>query len=202
MTARRFAIFDRDGTLIVERQYLSDPAQVQLIPGAAQALRRLSAMGAGLAIVTNQSGIGRGYFGEEQLHAVHRRMGDLLTAEGATVPPIYWCPHRPEDGCTCRKPLPGLLERAGAELGFHPAECFVIGDNVCDMALGQGVGATTILVRTGYGEQLLRAGKVSADYVAADVAEASDLIISSFLQEHGETVSRSPTLCRRPARVA
>ena len=170
MTARRFAIFDRDGTLIVQRDYLSDPAQVELIPGAAQALRRLAAMGIGLAIVTNQSGIGRGYFGEEQLHAVHRRMAELLAAEGAAMPPVYWCPHRPEDGCACRKPLPGLLERAGRDLGFDPAECFVVGDNGCNVELGRRLGATTILVRTGYGQQQLRSGHLLPNYVVNDVS--------------------------------
>jgi D-glycero-D-manno-heptose 1,7-bisphosphate phosphatase len=202
MTAKRFAIFDRDGTLIVERNYLSDPAEVKLIPGAALALRRLMDMGIGLAIVTYQSGIGRGFFGEEQLHAVHRRMGELLAAEGVALPPIYWCPHRPEDDCTCRKPLPGLLERAGVELGFDPEECFVIGDNACDIELGQRVGAATILVRSGYGKQVSRLGNVSPDYVAADVAEASDLIIASFLQASGPAV-RHATAVRLPSvRVA
>jgi D-glycero-D-manno-heptose 1,7-bisphosphate phosphatase len=202
MTAKRFAIFDRDGTLVVERNYLSDPARVELIPGTAQALRKLTEAGIGLAIVTNQSGIGRGYFGEEELRAVHRRIGALLAVEGVALPPIYWCPHRPEDGCTCRKPMPGLLERAGAELGFIPSQCFVIGDNVCDMELGRRVGARTILVRTGYGNELLRSGDVSADLVAADAAEASNRIIASILRDNETASQQSPTVHRRRARVA
>jgi D-glycero-D-manno-heptose 1,7-bisphosphate phosphatase len=185
MTAKRFAIFDRDGTLIVERNYLSDPAEVKLIPGAALALRRLTDMGIGLAIVTNQSGIGRGFFGEEQLHAVHRRMGELLAAEGVALPPIYWCPHRPEDDCTCRKPLPGLLERAGVELGFDPEECFVIGDNACDIELGKRVLATSLLVRTGYGRQFAAESAVVPDYIVDDVAQAADLI-ERLLKDSGE----------------
>ena len=180
MTAKRFAIFDRDGTLIVERNYLSDPAQVELIPGAAQALKALSDAGVGLAIITNQSGIGRGYFSERQLHAVHRRLEKLLAVFGVPLPPIYCCPHRPEDGCRCRKPRPGLLQQAGEELGFDPSDCFVVGDNVCDIELGRNVGAATILVRTGYGGGLVQSGQVVADYTAADAAEASAMILHSW----------------------
>jgi D-glycero-D-manno-heptose 1,7-bisphosphate phosphatase len=198
MTAKRFAIFDRDGTLIVERNYLSDPAQVELIPGAAQALKTLSHAGIGLAIITNQSGIGRGYFSEQQLHAVHRRLEKLLAAFGVPLPPIYYCPHRPEDGCRCRKPRPGLLQRAGEELGFDPSDCFVVGDNVCDIELGRNVGAATILVRTGYGRQLAQSGQVVADYIATDVAEASDMILSVRSKPSNETVqSFSAPSCPR-----
>ncbi|MHB8972918.1 MAG: D-glycero-alpha-D-manno-heptose-1,7-bisphosphate 7-phosphatase [Pirellulaceae bacterium] len=201
MTAKRFAVFDRDGTCIVERNYLSDPAHVELLPGTARAFRNLLDMGIGLAIVTNQSGIGRGYFSEAQLHAVHRRMAALLADEGVSLPPIFWCPHRPEDGCVCRKPASGLLERAGKELGFDLRTCFVIGDKICDIEMGRRVNATTILVRTGYGRELLTSRDVSADFVAADIAEASSLIITSLLQNNGAAVRCEPTACQQPARV-
>ena len=97
MLPQRFVILDRDGTIIVERCYLSDPAQVELIPGAGAALRQLSEIGLGLVVITNQSGIGRGYFDRSRLDLIHRRLCELLEAEGVRLDGIYTCPHVPED---------------------------------------------------------------------------------------------------------
>ena len=105
--ARRFVLLDRDGTIIIEREYLSDPQQVELVPGASEALRRLRQIGLGLAVITNQSGVGRGYCDAGRVALVHGRMCALLAAEGAYLDGIYVCPHTPEDGCSCRKPNPG-----------------------------------------------------------------------------------------------
>lgn len=195
MHEKRFAIFDRDGTLIVKRDYLCDPAQVELIPGTALALRQLAASGIGLAIVTNQSGIGRGLFPEERLHAVHRRMAELLAMEGCPMPPVYWCPHRPEDRCDCRKPLPGMLHRAAAELGFVPRDCFVIGDNACDVELGRAVGATTILVRTGHGDEVLRSKEALPDYVATNVVEAVRPILAIIQNSNLAFLQPAKSMC-------
>lgn len=173
---RRFVVLDRDGTLIVERHYLSDPEQVELLPGAAAAVRDLAAMGLGRVVVTNQSAVGRGFFDLKRLAEIHGRMQDLLHAEGASLDGIYFCPHLPEDGCRCRKPLPGLLEQAARELGFRPAESFVIGDKACDVDLGRAVGARTLLVRTGYGARLAAEGWVDADHVADDLPAAVRVI--------------------------
>jgi D-glycero-D-manno-heptose 1,7-bisphosphate phosphatase len=183
MISRRFVALDRDGTIIVQRHYLSDPDQVELIPGVGRGLRKLSELGLGLVIVTNQSGIARRYFDEARLDLIHRRMGELLAAEGVPRMPIYVCPHLPEDRCRCRKPMPGLLEQAGRELGFDPQASFVIGDKACDIELGQGVMATTLLVRTGYGDELARTGAVAPDYVVDDVAEGAERI--EFLLGNG-----------------
>jgi D-glycero-D-manno-heptose 1,7-bisphosphate phosphatase len=173
---RRFVILDRDGTLIVERHYLSDPGQVELVPGAAAALRQLDALGLGRIVVTNQSAVGRGFISLDRLAEIHRRMGELLRAGGASLDGIYSCPHLPEDGCRCRKPLPGLVEQAALELGFVPAEGFVVGDKRCDLELGRAVGARTFLVRTGYGARLEAEGKVDADYVTDDLPAAVRVI--------------------------
>jgi len=173
---RRFVVLDRDGTLIAERHYLSEPGQVELLPGVAGALRDLEGMGLGRVVVTNQSAVGRGYLDLGRLAEIHRRMEDLLRAEGASLDGIYFCPHLPEDGCRCRKPLPGLLERAAAELGFLPADSFVVGDKACDVGLGRAVGARTFLVRTGYGARLAAEGAVDADHVADDLPAAVRLI--------------------------
>jgi D-glycero-D-manno-heptose 1,7-bisphosphate phosphatase len=174
--ARRFVALDRDGTIIVERHYLSDPEQVALLPGAATGLRALRALGLGLVVVTNQSAIGRGFFDQARLEAIHQRLGALLQAQGVRLDGLYVCPHRPDEGCACRKPGTGLLERAASELRFDPRSSFVIGDKACDVELGQRVGATTLLVRTGYGAQTLATLSSAPDYVADDLQHAAALI--------------------------
>ncbi len=174
--SRRYVLLDRDGTVIVERSYLSDPDQVALIPGAVEGLRTLSRMGLGLLIVTNQSGIGRGYFDEARLAEIHQRMCEMLADRGVALDGIYVCPHTPEDGCACRKPETGLITKAAAQHGFEPAEAFVVGDKASDVALGQRVGACTFLVRTGYGAQHEATERARPDYVVDDFLEATRII--------------------------
>ena len=171
-------VLDRDGTVIVERHYLSDPDQVELLSGAAAGLKRFRELGLGVVLVTNQSAIGRGFFDQLRLERIHRRLRDLLQAERVWLDGIYFCPHTPDDQCACRKPRPGMIETAADELDFDQRLCFVIGDNECDIALGRRVGATTILVRTGYGAQVAAEGKAHPDYVVDDLAEAAQLIES------------------------
>jgi len=170
---RRAVVLDRDGTLIVERHYLSDPAEVELIPGVAAGLARLARLGLALVVITSQSGIERGYLTEARLEAIHARMRDLLGAEGAGVDAIYHCPHLPEAGCACRKPRTGLVERASRDLGFDPRAAFFVGDKACDIELGRAVGGTTFLVRTGYGAELAAEGPAAADHIVLDVGEAA-----------------------------
>jgi D-glycero-D-manno-heptose 1,7-bisphosphate phosphatase len=172
--ARRFVLLDRDGTIIVERHYLSDPEQVVLLPGAAEGIAALNSLGLGVVVATNQSGVGRGYFDAQALQHVHARMLQLLAASGATIEAIYVCPHRPDENCPCRKPRPGLALRAAAEWGFEPQRCWVVGDKPCDIELGQRLGAETFLVRTGYGEWW--AGECRADHVVDDLAAVAQRI--------------------------
>jgi D-glycero-D-manno-heptose 1,7-bisphosphate phosphatase len=180
MTPQRFILLDRDGTIIHERHYLSDPSQVELVHGAADGLRRLSVMGLSLIVITNQSGIGRGFFDATQLMHIHRRLCELLAREGVHLHGIYHCPHTPADACPCRKPNPGLVARASAEWGFDPHSTFVIGDKPCDIELGHRIGAMTFLVRTGYGSQVATEATVNPDYIVDDIWKAS-LVIEDLL---------------------
>jgi len=182
MGTRRFVLLDRDGTINVDKHYLADPGGVELIDGAAEGLRRLADMGLGLVVLTNQSGVGRGLFDSLTLELINERLSRELGAHGVRLNGIYCCPHRPEDGCDCRKPLTGLVDRAAAELNFDPHRCFAIGDRPRDIELGTAIGATTLLVRTGHGARFEREGQIRPDFVVDDLREAAD-VIEGFLRE-------------------
>lgn len=168
-------VLDRDGTIIEEKHYLADPEQVELIPGVAEGLRELRDAGYDIAVVTNQSGVGRGYFDESALDAVNRRMLELLESAGVTVDAVFHCPHTPDDACSCRKPRTGMLEAASDRLGYAAHECTVVGDKACDIDLGHGLGARTVLVRTGYGSETESSGACSPDLVVDGIAELARL---------------------------
>jgi len=182
----RAVILARDGTVIEERHYLSDPEQVALIPRIAPALRALRQMGLRLLVVTNQSAVGRGVFDQHRLEQIHERLRQLLAAEGVSVDGIYYCPHAPEDACACRKPKPGLMERVARDHQVDPQACFVLGDKQCDLDFGRQLGATTFLVRTGYGAALAAQRVEGADYIVDDVFEAVPII--------GRLLRRAPSL--------
>jgi len=150
---RRLVLLDRDGTLNVERHYLADASQLQLLPGVISALRRLREHGLGLVVVTNQSGVARGLIRPDQLTAIHERLHQLLGEAGIELDGIYTCPHGPQSVCHCRKPRAGMALQAARELGGTLSESFVVGDKRADIGLGQAIGATTLLVRTGYGTE-------------------------------------------------
>ncbi len=179
---KRFVILDRDGTLIVERNYLSTPDEVELLPGAAAGLRRFKELGWGRLVVTNQSGIGRGYFTSDTVHAIHARMTALLAQAGAEIDSIYVCPHTPEDHCDCRKPQTGLVLEAAADWGFKAADCVYIGDKACDIDLGRALGGLTILVLTGYGREHFENGRTQPDFVVRDLNEAVEVALTSELK--------------------
>ena len=173
------AVFlDRDGTVIVERHYLHDPDGVELLPGAAEGLRHMQSLGLRLVVVTNQSGVGRGYFGRDAVERVHGRLLELLESEGVDLDAIYLCPHTPDEACSCRKPLPGLIQRAAFDLGVDPRRSFVIGDKPCDVDLGLVVNATTFLVTTGYGVRAAAECGDRAQHVVGSLSEAARLMES------------------------
>lgn len=179
MSAPRPAAFvDRDGTLIVEKNYLGDPAGVELLPGAAAALAALKAAGYVLVMLTNQSGVARGYFDMEAVGRVHARLAELLAAEGVALDAVYTCPHGPEDACDCRKPRPGMARAAAADLGLDLARSLVFGDKAADLGVGRAIGARAVLVRTGHGAREEAAAAPLADLVADDLAAAVRQILN------------------------
>lgn len=181
--ARRFALLDRDGTINEEVGHLDDPDDLRLIPGSADAIRRLQALGLGIVVVTNQANIGRGLLEPADLERIHARLRAMLAAEDAEVDAILHCPHAPEDGCRCRKPAPGMALDAAERFGFDPRDAFVVGDHAGDVGMGRAIGATTFLVLTGHGtEEQVKAGG-DADHVAADLAAVADIIAARIGRE-------------------
>lgn len=140
------AVFlDRDGTLIVDRGYLASPAQIEFLQGAISALSTFVSSGYRLVVVTNQSGIGRGYFTEEQAARVRDAFLEALSRNGLDSVSYYVCPHSPDAGCPCRKPEPGLFHRAQKELGLSLESSWTIGDKMSDVLAGKAAGTRTIL---------------------------------------------------------
>jgi histidinol-phosphate phosphatase family protein len=165
-------LLDRDGTLVKDVPYNGDPELVEVMPGARRALDRLRAAGVPTAVVSNQSGVGRGLLGLEQVHAVNRRVEELLGPLG----PWLVCPHAPDQGCGCRKPAPGLVEQAAGRLGVDPRGCVVIGDIGTDVQAALAAGARPVLVPT----PATRPEEVAAaPEVAPDLEAAVDLVLGA-----------------------
>lgn len=176
---KRWIFLDRDGTIIVEKNYLHDPDEVELLPGTAEGLLKLQKAGYKLVVLTNQSGIGRGYYREKDMNNVHERIKAILLSEGISIDGFFYCPHRPDENCSCRKPKTGLALLACEVLGFSLADvACVIGDKKCDIDFARNLGVPSILVMTGYG-----AGEFAKDvrglYNVKDLSEAADKILET-----------------------
>ncbi len=183
------AVFlDRDGTVNEEVGYLSDLKQLRLIPGAGAAIGKLNQAGWKVVLVTNQSGVARGYFTESFVHEVHALLEQMLRREGAKLDGIYYCPHHPTAGktpytaeCDCRKPGTGMIDRAVQDLAIDVEKSYVVGDKWSDMELGQRAGARTILVRSGFAQDAegnARPGHLAEpDYTAHTITEAVEWIL-------------------------
>ena len=186
--AHKAVFLDRDGTLNEEVGYVNHIERFYLLPRVGRAIRLLNQQGWKAVVITNQSGVARGYFPESLVHQVHSKMEELLGKEGARLDGIYYCPHHPEIGsppyrqkCRCRKPDTGLIEKASKELDLDPSGSYVVGDRGADMEFARRVGAKAILVLTGYGkgewEYFGGQWKVKPDYVAEDLLEAVQWIL-------------------------
>lgn len=146
---RRFVFLDRDGTLIEDRGYAHALSDCAALPGAYEAVKALRAAGFGTAIVTNQSGIGRGLFGEAEFARFQAHLLADFAAHGAPLDAVYHCPHRPDEGCECRKPRPGLLLRAQREHDIDLAASWVVGDKESDVGLARSAGCAAVQLGTG-----------------------------------------------------
>ncbi len=172
----KFILLDRDGTLIVEKHYLHDPTEVELIPGAAKVLSEARTRGWGIVCVSNQAGVGRGFFDEDAVHAVNDRIEVLLNARGASIDQYYFCPDHPDLPSTHRKPAVGMALDAAKDFNIDLGTSIVIGDKACDIELGLAVGAKTILVRTGYGATSEAEKDCSPDFIIDSIADLSAIL--------------------------
>ena len=176
---RRAVFLDRDGTINEEREYLHRVEEFAFIPGVPEAIRRLKEAGFLVIVVTNQSGVGRGYYDEAALCVLHRHLDAELARSGTAIDAYYFCPHHPRHAegdyrreCSCRKPLPGMLLQAAADFGIDLAASYMVGDKLADVEAGLAAGCRPILVRTGYGaaeESRLPAGVSCHDDLPAAV---------------------------------
>lgn len=179
MEKRKAVFLDRDGTINLEVDYLSRVEEFQFIPGAPLAIKRLKDAGFLLVVVTNQSGIARGYYDESALERIHQHMHEELEKFGVAIDACYFCPHHPEHGvgpykreCTCRKPFPGMLFQAAKELDIDLSASFMVGDKIADVKAGIEAGCTPILVLTGYGQK-------EAPGLPPGVRSANDLLAAA-----------------------
>lgn len=190
---------DRDGTINEDTGYVKSTEEFRLLPGVVEALVRLKRAGARVVVVTNQSGVARGLIAPDALERIHERLRETMRRAGAPLDGLYACPHHPAEGCACRKPRPGLVERAAADLGLDLSVAYVVGDQPRDMQLARRIGARAVLVLSGpaSSETLasLKGSEGEPDHVATGLREAADWIMA-------DRASRRPPSADEPARSA
>ncbi len=183
------AVFlDRDGTIIREVDYLSRLEEIEILPGAAEAILKLNRRQIPVILITNQSGVARGKISEEFVNRSHLLLNRLLAQKGAHIDDFFYCPHHPDVGrapyrktCNCRKPAPGLLFQASSRYHLKLEKSFVIGDKLIDVALAHKVKARGILVKTGYGDQeskLIETSGINPEMICRDLNEAIDWVLN------------------------
>ncbi len=187
MSGATGVFLDRDGTLNVEVDYLRSPEQLQIYEGAAKAVRKLNNAGLITCVISNQSGVARGFLTEDHLTVIHAKLRAELSLEGAKLDQIYYCPHHPTMGndpyrleCECRKPKPGMFISAQREFSIDLQRSFVVGDSLVDMQAAVAVGATPILVQTGYGGKTLKdcgGHNIQPQFVAESIVDAVEFIL-------------------------
>jgi D-glycero-D-manno-heptose 1,7-bisphosphate phosphatase len=179
--SKRAVFLDKDGTLVVDMPYSVDPARMELAPGAGRALRALTAAGYRLVVVSNQSGVARGLFREEDLQPVVERLGALLAGEGVALTDFVYCPHHPRGRvaryahpCSCRKPEPGMIRSAAATHDIDLAGSWLVGD----IEAGRRAGCRTVLLDSGNETEWIDGPLRRPDHVAADLEDAARAILS------------------------
>ncbi len=181
MAERRRAVFlDRDGTLLVDRGYTHRPSDMRFLRHVKGGLKALQAGGFDLVLITNQSGVDRGFFTSAQMEEFHRTLAARLAKSEVSLRGVYVCPHHPDAGCPCRKPGTALFEQAVRDLGLDPSASFAVGDRAHDAIAGRKVGCRTVLLRKSYLKrelgELERAG-IDPDFIAADFLDAARWIL-------------------------
>ena len=170
---KKAVFLDRDGVIIEQVAYLSRPEQVALIPGAVEALRLIHRQGDLAVVISNQSGVGRGYFKTTDVDAVHDRIQELLAQSGEKVDEFRYCPHAPDEACSCRKPSPEMILRAAERFGIDVRASLMLGDRMSDLECGVNAGcAKSVLVRTGYGAEQEPKARAAGFAVADDMFAA------------------------------
>ncbi|MFC1900283.1 D-glycero-beta-D-manno-heptose 1,7-bisphosphate 7-phosphatase [Chloroflexota bacterium] len=181
------AVFlDRDGVITLDPpHYAHRLDQLALIPGTGEAIRLLNENGYSVIVVTNQAGIAYGYYQEEDAVSFNKAMEEKLAEDGASIDAIYFCPHHIEAkvekyrlACNCRKPEPGMLLKAEKEQGIDLKESYIVGDKLTDIEAGKRAGCKTILVKTGYGREVAQNEKVDCEFIAEDLCEAVNFILT------------------------
>ncbi len=181
-------ILDRDGTINEDRGYIGAPEDVVLIAGAAEAIKELNKRDIPVIVITNQSGLARGFYTEQDLGVVNKRLEALLEAEGARIDGLFYCPHHPDEHCECRKPETGLIDEAARGHDIDLSRSVMVGDKASDMELARRTGMMSVLVLTGYGPVALEEikhgigggghGLSNLDFVAEDLGEAVEWMLA------------------------
>jgi D,D-heptose 1,7-bisphosphate phosphatase len=194
---KRAVFIDKDGTLVVDVPYNVDPGRIRLAPRAAEALGLLAEAGFGLYLVSNQSGVARGYFTEDDLRPVEEHIRFLLATQGLALDGVYWCPHHPEGvvppyavSCTCRKPEPGMLVRAAAEHDLDLGASWVLGDILDDVAAAHRAGCRGAMVDVGNETEWVSGPGRTPDYLAKDLADAARFIVRDTARLGREEAAR------------
>lgn len=190
------AVFlDRDGVINEESDYLHDPKDLRLLPGAAEAIKRLNEGGIPVIVMSNQSGVARGLYPESHVGVLHEALAQDLKKEGAHIDRFYYCPHHPTAGrgkykiiCDCRKPMPGLPHQAAKDMSLNLKNCVMVGDKASDLAAGFAAGCRTILVLTGYGFKEWSEWKqlFKPSHISPDLADAVDWMLANAMEDWGK----------------
>jgi histidinol-phosphate phosphatase family protein len=178
---RKAVFVDRDGTINVDVHYLSTPSDLILYPGVAEGIATLAKSGFLIIIITNQAGIARGNLTHEMLGEIHKHLRSLIEALGGRIDAIYYCPHHPDEKCACRKPQPGMFDKAISDLNIDPKQSFIIGDHMLDVEAGKAVGLTAVLIPEAGRETVVEEEKkksaAKADFECREFSEAVKFIL-------------------------
>ena len=175
MMTNKAVFLDRDGTINEEVNYLSKVEQIKILPNSPKAIKLLNENGFKVIIITNQSGVARGYFSVQELENIHNHLKNQLLKDGAIIDAVYYCPHHPDDRCDCRKPKTGMIDRAKEEFEIDLSSSFIVGDKLLDLETGHRAGCKTVLVLTGYGSDELKEQKnwkFQPDQIAQNLYDA------------------------------